>query len=34
MRGCPASDLCFAFDSSSRAFRPIGDAVKLMTTTP
>src|SRR6201993_2819367 len=30
MRACPASDLCFAFDSSSRAFRPPVDPAELI----
>jgi hypothetical protein len=34
MRGCPESDLCFALESSSRAFMPTGDAAKIMAPIP
>src|SRR5215470_15237373 len=34
MRACPASDLCFALDRTSRAFRPNTDATKAMAPRP
>jgi len=34
IRGCLDSDLCFALESSSRAFMPTGDTAKIIAPIP